>query len=224
MKALLLSVHPLIWILFFTSSLAFVYFAPYDIYFSALFYSEEKGFYLRYEWWVQLFYHSVKFFIIGVLLFYIALIVDSYRKKKKSLHVYLKQLLFLVLVLAIGPGLIVNWVFKENFGRARPQNIIEFGSTKTFSPAYIPTNACETNCSFSCGHASGAFFAIALALLARQRRTLALSTAIGYGFLVGLGRIIQGGHFFSDVVVSFFIVFIVSKMLYYLMFEKIRDN
>jgi len=220
MKSLLLSVNPLVWIVFIVSSIFFVFYPQIDITISSLFYNVEDTFYLSNEWWIKAIYHSVKFFIIGVLLFFIGLSTYNHFKQTTLLHVNFKKTAFLLLVLALGPGLIVNWVFKENFGRARPQNTAIFGSEKEFTPAFIISNQCETNCSFSCGHASGAFFAIALALLATKRRAFYLSLAIGYGFVVGLGRIIQGGHFFSDVIVSFFVVFIVSKMIYYLMFEK----
>ncbi len=224
MKSLQSSLHPSIWILFILSSLLFVLYPQIDIEFSSLFYDANEKFYLAHKWWVLVIYHSVKYFIIFSLVVAIGVTSYNYFKNRSILNMTGKKLAFLLLVLALGPGLIVNWVFKENFGRARPQNTEIFGASKAFTPAFVISSECETNCSFSCGHASGAFFAIALALLATKRKKLYLSLAIVYGFLVGLGRVIQGGHYLSDVIVSFFVVFIVSKIIYYFMFEKIRVN
>jgi lipid A 4'-phosphatase len=116
----------------------------------------------------------------------------------------------------VGAGLIVNTGLKDNFGRARPKDVAEFGGAKQFTPAYFISRECKTNCSFSSGDAAGGFFAIALALaLSRRRAMLAVAVAVGVGALVSLARIASGAHFFSDTVVSFFVMLIVSDALYF---------
>src|SRR5690606_18360570 len=42
--------------------------------------------------------------------------------------------LFGLLALALGPGLLVNGILKEVWGRARPREILEFGGDATFTP------------------------------------------------------------------------------------------
>lgn len=38
--------------------------------------------------------------------------------------------IFLLISLALGPGLLVNTVFKDHWGRARPSQIVEFGGPR----------------------------------------------------------------------------------------------
>ena len=224
MKNMLLSVAWPIWVLFLVSSLFFVLYPEVDIMVTSLFYSEAEGFFLKPSWWVKILYDSVKFVIITTLLVAIALWLWNRFSVKTVGAMTGKKVGYLMLVLALGPGLIVNWVFKENWGRARPAHTEIFGGDKTFVPAFVFSDQCETNCSFSCGHASGAYFVIALALLARRHQPFWMTLAIVYGSAVGLARIVAGGHFFSDVVVSFFIVYIVAKMLHYRMFDAESDE
>lgn len=125
-----------------------------------------------------------------------------------------RRVVYLLLVGIIGAGLIVNVAFKNNVGRARPRDVAEFGGTRHFTPPFIPANQCRTNCSFSSGDAAGAFFAIALATALSQRRRY-LAAAIGFGIVVSIARISAGAHFFSDTVTSFFVMLIVSDVLFH---------
>jgi lipid A 4'-phosphatase len=112
----------------------------------------------------------------------------------------IRRALYLVLSLAVGPGLIVNLVLKENWGRARPSQVTQFGGDKIFSPAFAIAGQCPRNCSFVSGDASIGFATLAVALLVVRRRRVAILAAIGAGAALGAMRIAQGGHFFSDVV------------------------
>lgn len=107
---------------------------------------------------------------------------------------------YLLLTLAIGPGLAVNTLFKDSWGRARPSQIEAFGGDKIFSSAPWMSNQCEDNCSFVSGHAALAFWLVAFAFLApKPYRAWAVIGALGFGFLIGLVRVMQGAHFLSDV-------------------------
>jgi len=218
MKKLFLSVHPFMWLFMLISSLLFVFVPQIDLYVSGLFYTPENHFYLNGGPFEHLFYYSVKPVLFGMLFLGIILWLYNRVSKKTILNFGGKQLLFIVLVAGIGSGLIVNEILKENWGRARPAQTINFGGAKTFTPAFILSD--QDGYSFSCGHGSGAFILIAVALLFHKHRRLAMSVALSYGALVSLARIVGGGHFFSDTVVSFFVMWIVANMLYYVMFER----
>lgn len=114
---------------------------------------------------------------------------------------------YLLSSLALGPGLIVNALLKDNWGRPRPSTIREFGGPDYYVPPLVMSDQCANNCSFSSGHGALGFWPVALALLAPPRwRGWAVAAAVVFGGLVGLVRIAQGGHFLSDVAFSAVIV------------------
>ena len=113
---------------------------------------------------------------------------------------------FLLLVLLIGPGLIVN-TFKDAWGRARPVNVEELGGDRRFTPALLPSDQCKRNCAFTSGHAAFGFWWMAPAFVDRRRRGMWLALGLALGLGIGLLRIAQGGHFVSDVLFSGWIVY-----------------
>ena len=122
---------------------------------------------------------------------------------------------YLLLSLALGPGLVVNVVLKDHWGRPRPWTIAEFNGPNTYIPPGIPGGPCDKNCSFPSGHAALAFWAVAPAALApARRRRSAVAAALVYGLIIGAARIIQGGHFLSDVLYSGVLVCAVTHILY----------
>lgn len=130
-----------------------------------------------------------------------------------------RQVLFLVLSLALGPGLIVNGILKEWWGRARPSDITAFGGEATYTPAWMIADQCATNCSFVSGHAAMGFWVVAFALLVpRPARTWAVVAALVFGAIVGGARIVVGGHFLSDVVFAGIITVAVTVWLHRAMF------
>ena len=134
-----------------------------------------------------------------------------------------RRVVFLLLVLGLGPGLIVNTTLKDNFGRARPRDITEFGGSKQFTPAFVVSRECNKNCSFSSGDAAGGFFAITLALALTRRRVVFVA-ALLFGAAISLSRVASGAHFFSDTVVSFFIMLILSDLLHHYVVLSDRER
>ncbi|HYC03788.1 MAG TPA: phosphatase PAP2 family protein [Azospirillaceae bacterium] len=132
---------------------------------------------------------------------------------------------FLLLALLVGPGLITNTVLKDNWGRARPWQVEEFGGKNDFSPALLIADACERNCSFVSGDAALAFYLHSFAYVMaarRSRRVLALGLAAGAA--AGLLRIGMGAHFLSDVIFAAVTVMATSALLHALMFGRARTG
>ncbi|MDP3539302.1 MAG: phosphatase PAP2 family protein [Azonexus sp.] len=112
---------------------------------------------------------------------------------------------FLLSAALLGPILLVDATLKEHSGRTRPVNIEQFGGTRQFSPAFIPADQCEKNCSFVSGHVATASFIMAFGWLgapAVRRRWLIASLA--FGGLFALVRMVPGGHFLSDTIFAWF--------------------
>jgi lipid A 4'-phosphatase len=203
----------------FLLALLFVFVPQIDLFVSGLFYNETVGFFWSRHPLVIFLYNIPRPIVIIASVGLLLLIADLiFKKRFFSIRPLL--LFYFAAVMIVGPGLIVHSVFKDHWGRARPAQTTEFGGTKNFTPAFIISDQCERNCSFVSGHSAGAYGLIALALLVRRRKGLAMAGAITVGSLVGLGRIIQGGHFFSDVLFSFVIVYLSAKILYHFTFEK----
>jgi lipid A 4'-phosphatase len=127
-----------------------------------------------------------------------------------------RALVFIALATALGPGLLTNTVLKDHWGRARPAQIEAFGGAKAFSRAPLIADQCDRNCSFVSGHAALGFSLVGFAFLlpAGPRRRGWIAAAIGFGALVGLGRIAAGRHFLSDIVYAGFLVTATTWLLY----------
>ncbi len=131
------------------------------------------------------------------------------------------KLVYLALCMALGPGLVVNTIFKNEWGRARPHQIVEFGGADQFTPVWVISNQCAKNCSFVSGHAAMGYYLFAFAFLAfppLRRSLFALSMVAG--FAVGMVRVVQGDHFLSDVILPGFFVFAVCAALYELFVSR----
>jgi lipid A 4'-phosphatase len=128
-----------------------------------------------------------------------------------------KALVFIAAAMALGPGLLVNTILKDHWGRARPAQIAAFGGPHHFTPAPLPAAECANNCSFVCGHAALGFGLVAFALLlppgAPRRR--AVAAALACGAFIGLDRIALGRHFLSDVVFAGLIVYGTTAALHW---------
>lgn len=121
-------------------------------------------------------------------------------RRRPILGVDLRRVLFLVLSFAVGPGLIANAMLKAYWGRARPNDIVEFGGGAVFTPALVPADQCAANCSFVSGDVAVAFAYVAVAVLLPARwRTAGLTTAGLLGVGIAALRVLQGAHFLSDV-------------------------
>lgn len=212
-----LNVRLYLWVLFLFSSLLFILFPQIDLSIAELFY-DGKSFALNGTLFEKFFYYSVKPIIFAFVISTLLIFIYNYFRKKNILNVNAKTLLYVFLVLSIAPGLIVNFTLKENWGRARPAQIKQFGGDKEFTPAFIVSN--QNGFSFSSGHTAAAFSLMGFALLAKRRQKFWIYLTMFYGILVSIARMAAGGHFLSDVITSFFIVWIATHIFYKLIFKE----
>ena len=126
-------------------------------------------------------------------------------------------LLAVLLTLVLGAGFIVHTVLKDHWGRPRPKQVEEFGGEQPFRAWYQPNffHQPEPSKSFPCGHCTMGFFFFSAAFALRRTGHLRwaaffLIYALVMGFLLGLARIAQGGHFVSDVLMCALILWICS--------------
>ena len=205
----------LILVCFLIASLLLAQFPGIDIHISRVFF--DQGFALKEQWWQAWFREGMSYFLYLSMAGVMGIYVLNRLSKRNLYGVDGKKVCYLFLVLILGAGLIVNVALKDNFGRARPRDVEEFGGSKRFTPAFVVSRECDTNCSFSSGEGAGAFFSLALVMALSRKRAL-LVAGIGLGSLVSVSRVASGAHFFSDTVVSFFVMLIVADVLYHYMF------
>ncbi len=197
---------------FFFLSLLFYFNPTLDIEVARVFYNEEEGFFFAHNPIVLFIFRAVPIItmIYGISLLIWTIIL--FRRKDNTHKVILNIAILVSLIL--GSGILVNMGLKDNFGRARPKQIREFGAKKEFSKVYEMANQCHKNCSFASGHAAAAYAITTVAFLVPPNlQTVTFVSGILYGTLVGIGRIIQGGHFVSDVASSAWIVLIVNYLV-----------
>jgi lipid A 4'-phosphatase len=126
--------------------------------------------------------------------------------------------LFVLLVLGLGPGLLVNVVLKDNWGRARPEHVAAFGGPLAFTPAGVLSDQCDKNCSFVAGDPSVGFSLHAFGYVVPRRRRTVLLGGLAAGGVIGLMRIGQGAHFLGDVVYCALVVVLLAALLYRLIY------
>ncbi len=130
-----------------------------------------------------------------------------------------RAIIFLAATLALGPGLLVNVVLKDQWGRSRPIDVKQLGGAETFVPWWDPRGECPNNCSFVSGDVSGAFWTLApAALTPLPWRALAYGAALTLGTVMAAFRVMAGGHFVSDVafagVFTFLVIWLMHGLIY----------
>jgi len=125
--------------------------------------------------------------------------------------------IFLLLSVVVGPGLLINAVFKDHWDRPRPREVVEFGGPLQYVPAPLPGR--EGGASFPCGHCSVGFLYGAGWWIWRRRRPAWARISIAVGLIagvgLGLGRMAAGAHYLSDVLWAGLLAYGVCHILYY---------
>ena len=196
-------------------SLLLVAFPQVDLFVSGLFYAD--GFPFIATPLQKLIREATTFFLCATFAVFVAAWSFNRLRRRNLWGIDGRKVCYLLLVLVLGAGLIVNFGFKDHFGRARPRNVVEFGGSQTFTPAFALSSQCRKNCSFSSGEAAAGFFSIAIVYALGRRRRAIVATAVAFGMVVSIARIAAGAHFFSDAVVSFFVMWLLADCLHHYM-------
>ena len=182
-----------------------------DIALQRYFYSPEKGWLLQYRPFWDFIYRFGIF--PGYFLAFAGLIMVTLSYWNVKYIQYRKASMVLIFTMMIGPGLLVNLVLKDHAGRPRPREITEFGGAEKFV-CVCEQGATNEGKSFPCGHCSmGFYLAIPFLFLRNRKKILAysvLAVGVGYGIIIGIARMMAGGHFASDVLWAGLIVWLVA--------------
>lgn len=117
----------------------------------------------------------------------------------------------------LGPGLVIEGVLKNTVGRPRPVQTVPFGGPMPYQAPFALGNTPDSHRSFVSSHAATGFALMALGLTCRpatRRRWLIIGLMAGSA--IGAGRIMQGGHFLSDIVFAFYAVWLSCELVVWL--------
>ncbi|MDX2203658.1 MAG: phosphatase PAP2 family protein [Hyphomicrobiaceae bacterium] len=172
-----------------------------DLIASAYFYKGGGEFIGQSDLWIRIVRNIFIIFFWACVALAIAGLVHTREPGASWLGFTARHWLFLAICLGVGPGLVANVMFKDQWGRARPKQVVEFGGTKTFTPPILFSSQCPRNCSFVSGEASSTYLPFyAAAVMLPQAAVPLVVTGTVMGLAAGTVRMAQGGHFLSDVI------------------------
>jgi membrane-associated PAP2 superfamily phosphatase len=136
-----------------------------------------------------------------------------------------RAIVFLIATMALAPGLLVNVLLKDHWGRPRPIDVTQFGGSEHFVAWWDPRGDCPANCAFVSGDVAGAFWTIAPAALAPpQWRAMAYGAALALGTGMAAIRMMAGAHFPSDVIFAGVFTFLIIWITYALIYRWPRTR
>lgn len=207
----------------FAAALGFFWLWPgADLRVSALFYRDGEGFWIGSIPGIETLRNAVWNLSLAVALFALAALALA-AARRPAPDFGARAAGFVLLLYVLGPGLLVNAILKNHWGRARPGSIVEFGGTQSFTPPWLPSDQCDRNCSFVSGEGSGAVALaisfVVLAPLARRvlPRMLFPAYAAAGVILPATGlflRVATGRHFLSDTVFAALLVLAIALALH----------
>jgi len=134
--------------------------------------------------------------------------------------------LLLILPMALGAGVVTHAILKDHWGRPRPRQVENFGGELPYRAFYQPNLSWEVRQlkSFPCGHCTMGFYFFAVALLFRRLGyqslfVISMLLALALGIALGVARIAQGGHFFSDILAGALVMWLVALTCDWLLFS-----
>ncbi|QGZ35360.1 phosphatase PAP2 family protein [Stappia indica] len=215
-RALALAVTACLFVL----SLFFLAFPAVDIAASRLFHDPAGGFVLSQTPFLQRLRELGPFLVKLIAVLCVAILLWPFVVAPLSRRLPLRAPVFLLSTLILGPGLLVNAVLKNNWGRPRPNAVDLFGGDAPYVRVWQMTNHCDTNCSFVSGEASSSLWLVTLAFLAPPgwRRAI-LAVVLPLALVLSANRVAFGGHFLSDTLISWCLTLLVILGVHYLLWR-----
>jgi membrane-associated PAP2 superfamily phosphatase len=153
-----------------------------------------------------------------------ALVVKLLVPRKRML-ISGRATVFLITTMVLAPGLLVNVLLKDHWGRPRPIDVTQFGGSQNFVAWWDPRGDCPSNCSFVSGDVAGAVWTIAPAALAPPHwRALAYAAALALGVGMAAIRVMAGAHFPSDVIFAGIFTFLIIWITYAVIYRWRRTR
>lgn len=190
-----------------------------DLQVSGLFFSETEGWAFRekqpWDWLYDYgFWPGIIYLLVCTSFYFLSFYKPRYRPWRR----------YLLVVMAsgyLGTGLFINSVLKDYTGRPRPRQTVNFGERWEFkNPGELGVPG--KGKSFPCGHCAIAYVFVSSAVFFRRAPRLAVVgvfVGIGYGILMSLARIGQGGHFLTDSLWALSINLAFSVFFYFFVFK-----
>ncbi|PPR45023.1 MAG: hypothetical protein CFH16_00191 [Alphaproteobacteria bacterium MarineAlpha5_Bin6] len=191
-----------------------------DIYLSSLFYFGDNQFLLQSYYDITIFFRKI---LLRAIIVYMLILpfVSMFLPIKQLFFNYNfkpKDIFFIWVFGLINIVLVVNLLLKSFWGRARPGEILQLGGKEDFTAWYEISDACSKNCSFVSGDAAVGFSVIVLYFLTNKVIFIWMSLVLG--FSLGLIRILEGGHFVSDVLGALIVVY----FLFYFQIKFLKND
>ena len=197
--------HPIYWasLVVLAISAVFLVIPEIDVWVSSLFYDLQNQFWVKSLWFPnrlrELGIFTPRLIVALLTLFLFARLLLPQLKKLFALS----YVLFLLLSAAIGPGLLVNVLLKDHWGRARPVQTDLFGGDWPYSHVWVIADNCQKNCSFVSGEGSMSMWLFGLLLLLPLGwRKVSFWIITSFAMLISFNRIAFGGHYLSDILLS----------------------
>lgn len=137
--------------------------------------------------------------------------------------------LYLILVLAIGSGLMAHLALKEGWPRPRPKQVVEFGGEAPYHSLFYRYTMGGKFRSLPSGHATMGYYLFALVPIGRKRNKpwlvgAGLIGGVIVGSILSYTRIAQGGHFLTDTLISLWVMALTASILSPLLTKNERSH
>ena len=201
-----------------------------DIAVSSWFHRPGTGFWLAGDPWVEAIRNLV--WNLSILVFALSAVASAVALVRRRAGGDVGRVAgFIFLLYLLGPILLVDGILKRFWGRARPATITEFGGDRAFTPPWLPSDQCASNCSFVSGEGSAAA-ALALSFLVFAPIARRILPRPAFGLYVAAGvilpaaglalRVMTGRHFLSDTVFAVIFVSGIALVLHRLLLTERR--
>ncbi|WP_422041342.1 phosphatase PAP2 family protein [Roseibium sp.] len=216
--------HPMVCVTIYIAAVSafFLAFPRVDFLVSGLLYSETAGFWAQNDAFLRDVRHLGPFLVRVIAISCVAVLVLKLLAPGRPPILPLRQPLFLLTTLIMGPGVLVNTILKDNWGRPRPRYVEEFGGDLPHQPVWVISDHCERNCSFVSGEASAAIWLTSVAFLVPASwRKATLCFVLPLCVILSANRVAFGGHFFSDTLISWGVTLLLILAVYHLLYQRV---